>query len=61
MNLLGKAKGLLKSNKKAAESAVDKVADLVESKTSDDVDKKVEAGAEKVKDLIEGLDGDDKK
>jgi len=61
MNLLGKIKGLVGGNKKAVAGAIDKVADVVESKTSDDMDKKVEAAAEKAKDFVEGLDTDDKK
>ena len=61
MNLLGKIKGLLGGNKKAVAGAIDKVADVVESKTSDDMDKKVEAAAEKAKDFVEGLEADDKK
>jgi len=61
MNLLGKAKGLLGGNKKAVTGAIDKVADVVESKTSDDMDKKVEAAAEKAKDFVEGLDTGDTK
>jgi hypothetical protein len=58
MGLLDKIKGLLGGNKKAATGAVDKVADVIESKTPDSVDDKVEAAAEKVKDIIEGIDGD---
>lgn len=61
MNLFAKIKGLLGGNKKAVAGAIDKVADVVESKTSDDMDKKVEAAAEKAKDIIEGLDGEEKK
>jgi len=38
MGLLDKVKGLLGGNKKAVKGAVDKVADVVESKTPDSVD-----------------------
>mgnify|MGYP000992432780 FL=1 len=58
MGLLDKIKGLLGGNKKAVEGAVDKVADVIESKTPDSVDKQVEAAAEKVKDVIDKVDGD---
>lgn len=58
MGLLDKIKGLLGGNKKAAKGAVDKVADVIESKTPDSVDDKVEAAAEKVKDVIDSIDGD---
>ena len=58
MGLLDKIKGLLGGNKKAAAGAVDKVADVIQSKTPDSVDDKVEAAADKVKDVIESIDGD---
>ena len=58
MGLLDKIKGLLGGNKKAVSGAVDKVADVIESKTPDSVDKQVEAAAEKVKDVIDKVDGD---
>ena len=58
MGLLDKIKGLLGGNKKAAAGAVDKVADVIQSKTPDSVDKQVEAAAEKVKDVINKVDGD---
>ena len=38
--------------------AVDKVADVIQTKTPDSVDDKVEMAAEKVKDVIESIDGD---
>ena len=57
MGLLDKIKGLLGGNKKAVAGAVDKVADVIESKTPDSVDKQVEAAAEKVKDVIDKVDG----
>jgi hypothetical protein len=57
MSLLGKIKSLVSKNEKTVATAIDKVADVVESKTSDDTDKKVEAAAEKAKDFVDGLDG----
>jgi len=60
MGLLDKIKGLLGGNKKAAKDGVDKVADVVQSKTPDSVDDKVEMAADKVKDVIESVDGDTK-
>jgi hypothetical protein len=57
MGILDKAKGLLGGkNKTTATRAVDKVADVVESKVPDQYDEKVEAAAEKVKDVIEKID-----
>lgn len=60
MGLLDKIKGLLKGNKNAVKGGIDKVADVVESKTPDSVDDKVEAAAEKVKDVIDNVAGDGK-
>ena len=60
MGLLDKIKGLLSGNKNAVKGGIDKVADVVESKTPDSVDDKVEAAAEKVKDVIDNVAGDDK-
>lgn len=57
MGLLDKIKGLLSGNKKAVTGAVDKVADVIESKTPDSVDAKVEMAADKVKDVIDKVDG----
>jgi hypothetical protein len=60
MGLLDKIKGFLGGNKKTVDSAVDKVADVVESKTPDSVDDKVEMAAEKVKDVIDDIAPDTK-
>jgi hypothetical protein len=57
MSLFSKIKSLVSKNEKAVAGAIDKVADVVESKTDDSTDKKVESAAEKAKDLIDGLDG----
>lgn len=60
MGLLDKIKGLLSGNKNAVKGGIDKVADVVESKTPDSVDDKVEAAAEKAKDVIDNVAGDGK-
>ena len=57
MSLFSKIKSLLSKNEKAVEGAIDKVADVVQSKTGDDVDSKVEYAAEAAKDFVDGLDG----
>lgn len=57
MSLFGKLKSLVSKNEKSVEKAIDKAADLVQSKTGDDMDKKVEGAAEKAKDFVDGLDG----
>jgi hypothetical protein len=56
MGLLDTIKGLVKGNKKTIIEGVDKAADLIQSKTADDVDAQVEKGASVVKDLVEKLD-----
>ena len=56
MGLLDTIKGLVKGNKKTIIEGVDKAADLIQSKTSNDVDAQVEKGASVVKDLVEKLD-----
>ena len=56
MGLLDTIKGLVKGNKKTIIEGVDKAADLIQSKTSDDVDAQVEKGAGVVKGLVEKLD-----
>jgi len=55
MGLLDKIKGLIGGNKKAVTDGVDKVSDVIESKTPDSIDDKVEMAAEKVKDVVDGL------
>lgn len=56
MGLLDTIKGLVKGNKKTIIEGVDKAADLIQSKTSNDVDAQVEKGASVVKGLVEKLD-----
>lgn len=58
MGLLDKVKGMVGGNKKAVKTGIDKAADVVESKTPDSVDTKIEAGAEKAKEIIDKLPGD---
>ena len=55
MGLLDKAEGLIGDNKDAIKGAVDKAADVVESKTPDQVDGAIEKGAEQVKGLLDKL------
>jgi len=55
MGLLDKIKGLLSGNKDAVKSGIDKVADIVQSKTPDSVDDKVEKASEKAKDVVDGI------
>ena len=56
MGLFDKIKGLISGNKSAIKGGVDKVADVIESKTPDSVDSKVDAAADKVKDVVDKLD-----
>jgi len=55
MGLLDKIKGLLSGNKDAVKGGIDKVADMVQSKTPDSIDDKVETAAEKAKDVVDGI------
>lgn len=58
MGLMDKIKGLLGANKDAVKGGIDKVADVVESKTPDSIDDKVEMAADKVKDVVDGITPD---
>lgn len=58
MGLMDKIKGLLGGNKDAVKGGIDKAADLVESKTPDSIDDKVEMAADKAKDVIDGITPD---
>ena len=60
MGLLDKLKGLVGGNKDAVKGGIDKVNDVVESKTPDSVDAKVAAAAEKAKDAVDNVAGDEK-
>ncbi len=55
MGLLDKIKGLLSGNKDAVKGGIDKVADVVQSKTPDSIDDKVEMASEKAKDVVDGI------
>jgi hypothetical protein len=55
MGLLDKIKGLLGGNKDAVKGGIDKAADVVQSKTPDSVDDKVEMASDKAKDVVDGL------
>jgi hypothetical protein len=54
--LFDKVKGLVKGREKQINQGIDKVADVVESKTPDQHDAKVEQAAEKAKDFVDKLD-----
>ena len=56
MGLFDKVKGLAKGREKQINQGIDKVADIVESKTPDQHDAKVEQAAEKAKDFVDKLD-----
>ena len=56
MGLFDKVKGLAKGHEKQINQGIDKVADVVESKTPDQHDAKVEQAAEKAKDFVDELD-----
>lgn len=55
MGLLDKLKGLTKGRKQDIKKGIDKVADVVESKTPDQHDSKVESASEKAKDIVDKL------
>jgi len=55
MGLLDKIKGLLSGNKDAVKGGIDKVADVVQSKTPDSIDDKIKTAAEKAKDVVDGI------
>lgn len=58
MGLLDKIKGLFGGNKGAVKGGIDKVSDVVQSKTPDSIDDKVEMASEKAKDVVDGLTPD---
>ena len=60
MGLLDKVKGLTKGREKEIKAGIDKAADVVQSKTPDQHDAKVEQAAEQAKGLIDKLDDDPK-
>jgi hypothetical protein len=52
MSFLDKIKGLIGGNKSKADEVIDKVADVIESKTPDAIDDKVEAVADTAKKAV---------
>lgn len=57
MGLMDSVKGLVGGNKKTINDAVDKGADLVQSKTPDSIDPQVDKGAAALKDVVNKIDG----
>lgn len=55
MSFLDKIKGLVGGNKSKANDAIDKIADVIESKTPDAIDDKVEAAADQAKKAVKKL------
>ena len=55
MGLMDKIKGLTKGRKQQIKQGIDKVADVVESKTPDKHDGKVSGAATKAKGLVDKL------
>ncbi len=55
MGLMDKIKGMLGGNKKAVKGGIDKASGVVQSKTPDSIDSKVEMAADKAKDVVEGM------
>lgn len=51
-DLVGKAKDALDKNEGAVEGALDKAAEFVKERTSDDVDEKIDTAVGKAKDVI---------
>lgn len=56
MGFMDKIKGLIKGNKAAVKTGVDKVADVVQTKTPDNIDAQVDKGADVLKDAIDKID-----
>jgi MT0933-like antitoxin protein len=55
MGLFDKVKGLAKGREKQIKQGIDKAADVIQSKTPDQHDAKVDAAAEKAKGLVDKL------
>ncbi|MCE9621849.1 MAG: antitoxin [Actinomycetia bacterium] len=55
MSFLDKIKGLLGGNKSKANEAIDKVSDVIQSKTPDAIDDKVEAVADQAKKAVDKI------
>ena len=52
MSFLDTIKGLVGGNKSKADEVIDKIADVIESKTPDAIDDKVEAAAKEAKKAV---------
>ena len=52
MSFFDKIKGLIGGNKSKADEAIDKIAEVIESKTPDSIDGKVEAAAGEAKKAV---------
>jgi hypothetical protein len=61
MGLLDKAKGLLRKNEDKVDSAIDKVADVVDDKTKGKHHDKIEGAADKAHDLADKMGDKDGK
>ena len=57
MGFLDKAKDLLGKHEEKVESAIDKVAEVVDEKTGGKHTDKIESGKQKVEDGLDNLDG----
>jgi hypothetical protein len=55
VSFLDKIKGLIGGNKSKADDAIDKVSDVIQSKTPDSIDDKVEAVADTAKKAVDKL------
>ena len=55
MSFLDKIKGLVGGNKSKADEAIDKIAEVIESKTPNSIDDKVEAVAGQAKKAVDKL------
>jgi hypothetical protein len=60
MGLLDKLKSLTKGREKQIKDGIDKAADVVQTKTPDQYDAKVDQAAEQAKGLVDKLDDDPK-
>lgn len=56
MGLLDRAKDMLGDHKDQVVSGIEQAEDLIESKTPDSVDSKVETASNKIQDMIKKLD-----
>ena len=57
MGLFDSVKGLIKGNKSTIDQGIDKAAELVQTKTPDQIDGAVTQAAEAAKDAVDKIDG----